>query len=82
MQFSTGLETYPFTLVEDMAYDMFIAAVCLGLQPKLPILCSVHIHSYLASSTQTHNSKAALGVMCAGTRAVNRVWLTGFKVSH
>lgn len=54
MQFSTGVETYPSTLAEDMAYDIFIAALCLGLLPKLPILCSVHVHSYLASSTQTH----------------------------
>lgn len=36
MQFSTGVETYPSTLVEDMAYDIFIAAICLGLLPKLP----------------------------------------------
>lgn len=54
MQFSTGVETYPSTLAEDMAYDMFIEAICLSLLPKLHILCSVHVHSYLASSTQTH----------------------------
>lgn len=53
MQFSTDVETYPFTLVEDMASDMFIAAICLSLLLKLPIVCSVHIRSYLASSTQT-----------------------------
>lgn len=53
MQFSTDVETYPPSLVEDMACDMFIAAIFLSLLPKLPIVRSVHVRSSLASSTQT-----------------------------
>lgn len=76
MQFSTEVETYLFTLVEDMASDLFI------VNSKLFSLVYFSNFPYcvLSSSTATfpaapkpRDSKAASGVLCAETRAVNSV---------
>lgn len=69
MWFSTDVETYPSTLVEGMACDMFIAAICLSLLLKLPSYVLSMSTATLPAAPKPSDGRGALGVMCAETRA-------------